>query len=71
MDRTNWKYGKRHINILTIGVVVNKVAIPIVWKVLPQKTKRGNSNTGQRIAILKKLLEIIPSKDIHVLTMGS
>jgi len=29
MDRTNWKYGKRHINILTIGVVVNKVAIPI------------------------------------------
>ena len=34
MDRTNWKYGKRHINILTIGVVVNKVAIPIVWNCL-------------------------------------
>ena len=45
MDRTNWKFGKRHINILTVGIVVNKVAIPIVWKVLPQGTKRGNSNT--------------------------
>lgn len=39
MDRTNWKFGQNHINILTIGVVVNKVAIPIVWKVLPQRNK--------------------------------
>ena len=69
MDRTNWKYGKRHINILTIGIVVNKVAIPIVWKVLPQKTKRGNSNTGQRIAILKNLLKIMKAQEIYVLTM--
>jgi hypothetical protein len=69
MDRTNWKYGKRHINILTIGIIVNNVAIPIAWKVLPQKTKRGNSNTGQRIAILKKLLRIMKSEEIYVLTM--
>ena len=69
MDRTNWKYGKRHINILTIGIVVNKVAIPIAWKVLPQKTKRGNSNTGQRIDILKKLLKIMVPAEIYVLTM--
>jgi len=40
MDRINWKFGKTHINILTVGVVINKAAIPIVWKVLPQKTKR-------------------------------
>ena len=69
MDRTNWKYGKRHINILTIGVVINKVAIPIVWKVLPQKTKRGSSNTRQRIAILNRLLRIMKPKEIYVLTM--
>jgi transposase len=69
MDRTNWKHGKRHINILTIGVVVNKVAIPIVWKTLPQKTKRGNSNTAQRIAILKKLLGIIKPEEVRVLAM--
>lgn len=69
MDRTNWKFGKRHINILTVGVVVNKVAIPIVWKVLPQRTKRGNSNTAQRISLLKELLQLIEAKDIRVLTM--
>lgn len=69
MDRTNWKYGKRHINILTIGVVVNKVAIPIAWRVLPQKTKRGNSNTKHRITILNKLLKLIAPEEIHVLTM--
>lgn len=69
MDRTNWKFGKRHINILTVGIVVNKVAIPIVWKVLPQRTKRGNSNTAQRISLLKNLLRLIAPQDIDVLTM--
>jgi len=69
MDRTNWKYGKRHINILTIGVVINKVAIPIVWKVLPQATKRGNSNARQRIKLFTEVLKIMPSEDIHALTM--
>ena len=69
MDRTNWKYGKRHINILVVGIVVNKVAIPIVWKVLPQRTKRGNSNTTQRISLLKKLLQLMDARDILVLTM--
>ena len=69
MDRTNWKYGKRHLNILTVGVVVNKVAILIAWIVLPQKTKRGNSNTKQRIKIFKKVLQIAGPEDIFVLTM--
>ena len=69
MDRTNWKYGKRHINILTLGVVVNEVAIPIVWKVLPQTTKRGNSNTNHRITLLTKVLRLMKAEDIFVLTM--
>jgi len=69
MDRTNWKYGKRHINILTLGVVVNHVAIPILWKVLPQTTKRGNSNTRHRISLLKKALYLMNAEDIFVLTM--
>ena len=69
MDRTNWKYGKRHINILTIGVVVNKVAIPIIWKVLPQATKRGNSNACQRIELFAVLLKMMPAEEIRALTM--
>jgi len=69
MDRTNWKFGKRHINILTIGIVINKVAVPIAWKVLPQKTKRGNSNAKQRISLLKKVLKLMDITEIQVLTM--
>ena len=69
MDRTNWKYGKRHINILTVGVIVNKIAIPIVWKVLPQTTKRGNSNTSHRITVLNKVLRLMKPQDIYVLVM--
>lgn len=69
MDRTNWKYGKTHINILTIGVVIGKVAIPIIWVTLPQTTKRGNSNSHQRISLTKRLLKIMPAEDIYALTM--
>lgn len=69
MDRTNWKFGKRHINILTVGIVVGKVSIPLVWTTLAQTTKRGNSNTHQRIALMKKVLKVLPPEDIYALTM--
>jgi len=69
MDRTNWKFGRKHINFLVISIITNKVSIPLVWKVLPQKTKRGNSNTAQRVALTNRLLKIIPASDIEVLTM--
>ena len=69
MDRTNWKYGKRHINILTIGIVVKKVAIPIAWRVLPPTTKRGNSNTSHRIKLVTEVLRMLSAKDIFVLAM--
>lgn len=69
MDRTNWKYGKTHINILVVAIVISKVAIPICWRVLPQSTKRGNSNTRHRIELLKRLLKLMTGEDIKVLTM--
>ena len=69
MDRTNWKFGKTHINILTIGVVVGKVAIPIVWITLPQSTKRGNSNGRHRILLVKRLLKVMSPDDIEVLAL--
>ena len=56
MDRTNWKYGKVNINILTIGIVYGKVAIPIYWKLLD---KRWNSNSKERKGIMKKVIEIL------------
>lgn len=69
MDRTNWQYGKTHINLLVIAVVINKVAIPVAWRTLPQTTKRGNSRSEHRIDLMKRLLRIMPAADISVLTM--
>lgn len=57
MDRTNWKLGERHINILTIGVHVGKVCVPLVWKVLPQTSKNGNSNKCQRLYVVSNHYE--------------
>lgn len=69
MDRTNWQLGKRHINILTVGILVGKVCVPIAWKVLPQSTKIGNSNFRHRIAVMESLLEVMDANDIRVLLM--
>ena len=69
MDRTNWKFGKTHINILTVGIVVGKVAIPICWITLPQRTKRGNSHSKHRILVMKKVFKILNIQDIDFLAM--
>ena len=52
-----------------LSIIAGKVSIPLVWKVLLQKTKRGNSDTAQRIALINRLLCIVPASDIEVLTM--
>ena len=69
MDRTNWQFGKIHINILTIGIVIGKVSMPLVWKTLPQTTKRGNSNEKQRIALMNKVLQVLSIKDVFCFTL--
>lgn len=69
MDRTNWKFGRTHINILVVSVVLGGVGLPICWKTLPKKTKRGNSNQKHRIALMNRVLSILPRSAIHALTM--
>lgn len=69
IDRTNWKFGKAHINILVVTVILGKVGLPIAWRVLPKSTKRGNSRKFHRIALMEDVLSILPVEDIRVLTM--
>lgn len=54
MDRTNWKWGKANINILTLGIVFKGIAIPIYWELLD---KTGNSDTDERIALIQKFID--------------
>lgn len=53
MDRTNWQWGKSKINILTLGIAFKGTAIPIYWMMLD---KKGNSDTAERIALVKKFV---------------
>ena len=53
LDRTNWKWGEKNINILVLAVVYRGIAIPIYWKLLK---KRGNSNYYERIELLSRFV---------------
>lgn len=61
MDRTNWKWGKSNINILTLGIAYQGTAIPIYWDLLD---KRGNSDTPERIAIIEKFIKTFGKNSI-------
>ena len=69
MDRTNWKYGKVHINFLVVSLYIGGVGYPIAWRLLPKRTKRGNSDTSHRIAIIKKVLKLLKPTQIKCLLM--
>jgi hypothetical protein len=53
LDRTNWKWGKTNLNILTLAIAHKGIAIPVYWLVL---NKQSNSNQRERIALLKRFI---------------
>ena len=61
LDRTNWKWGKSNLNILTLAVVYQGAAIPVYWMIL---NKRGNSNQRERIALLQRFISQFGCKNI-------
>lgn len=60
-DRTNWKFGKCHINILFLCAVHRGIGIPICAMILKDK-KNGCSSFFDRIELLGKFIKIF-SKD--------
>lgn len=54
LDRTNWKFGTKNINILMLGVSYKNVAFPLMFKML---NKRGNSHTMERIDLINKYID--------------
>ena len=53
MDRTNWQWGKKNINILMLSITYKGIAIPLLWSLLD---KKGNSNTSERIALMERFI---------------
>jgi hypothetical protein len=64
MDRTNWQFGQRHINVLMIALAWEGIACPLLWSV---RARPGNSSTKARTDLMKRLLKILPAQRIKAL----
>lgn len=64
LDRTNWQFGKQNINILTLGIVHDGIAFPLLWIMLD---KKGNSDTHERIELIDRFIEIFGKDKIECL----
>ena len=65
VDRTQWDVGTTPVNILTLGVVYEGIAFPLVWMMLD---KKGNSNTDERIDLMERFYELFPHVQVRCLT---
>jgi hypothetical protein len=61
IDRTNWKFGKKHINILMLAIAHKGIAIPLMWTLLG---RAGNSSTKQRTALFKRFCTLFGADKI-------
>lgn len=64
LDRTNWKFGTKNINILMLGIRYKNVAFPLMFKMLD---KRGNSDTQERIDLVRQYVEWFGKESIDCL----
>ncbi len=62
LDRTEWKYGKIWVNILTLSMVVGNTSIPLFWQTLNRK---GNSELAEKRAIIDRYLEVFGVANIE------
>lgn len=64
LDRTEWSFGRTRFNILTLGIVDQGIAYPVVWQMLD---KQGNSNTEERTQVLEAFCKIFPDASVSYL----
>lgn len=55
IDRTNWYWGKSKINIFTLAIANEGVAIPIIWRLLNKAGNASGKEHCQLIAIFVRL----------------
>jgi len=63
MDRTEWHFGAKPVNVLMIGLAYQGIAFPVLWKVLSKKNgsgKEGSSSTEERKALFERFLGLVP-----------
>jgi len=64
IDRTEWDFGSYQCNILMVVISNRTLTLPFYWELLDNKS--GNSNTENRIDLVKKCLDIILPQQISL-----
>lgn len=64
LDRTNWKVGRKDVNLLVLCIVTRRARIPVLWHILDHG---GSSNTKQRQALLVRFMALFGKKSIKLL----
>lgn len=64
LDRTNWKFGKKDLNVLILAIAHDGMALPILRTVLD---KPGNSDTVERIALMHRFLQLFGASRVRAL----
>lgn len=61
IDRTNWYFGKKKINILTLAIAYEGIAIPILWRFL---NKAGNASAAEHRALINRFVRLFGTRNI-------
>lgn len=64
LDRTEWQFGKRWLNVLMLSVATDSVSIPLLWLVLE---KKGCSNFGERKKLFKEYIKVFGAASVRYL----
>lgn len=64
LDRTNWKVGESHVNILVLAAVTPSSKVPLMWTVLD---RAGNSGALERIGLLDRYIAAFGKDSIKML----
>ena len=65
LDRTNWQFGSKDINILMLGVAYRGVAFPLMFSLLD---KKGNSNCQERIGLINRFIGLFGKECVDYIT---
>ena len=67
IDRTEWDRGSKQYNILCVIASIGKMGVPLYFEMLDNKS--GNSNSEDRIKIIKRVMTVLGSERIGYLVM--
>lgn len=64
LDRTQWRVGGRDVNFLVLAAVTRRFRVPLMWTMIDG---RGCSDTGQRIGLMRRYLDMYGVESIRML----